>query len=152
TVAYSTNGSSPQIVALTMMKQLGVEGKLVATGNPAAALTQVMTGQIDVGYDGNGGMGVGEFQRGDVRIIATGADVESFRDQTLRVIVVTEDTLNKRRDVLVRFLKAFDQTVKWMYASTTTYGWFGERMKTSTEEAKRVVDLIYPQSALRLGQ
>ena len=56
TVAYSSTGSSSQIVAFALLKQAGVTGKPTATGNASATLTQVMTGQIDVGYDGNGGM------------------------------------------------------------------------------------------------
>ncbi len=151
TVAYSSNGSSAQIISLALMKQAGVHGKSVATGNVPATLTQVMSGQIDVGYDGNGGMGVPEFEQGKVRIIATGADLAFMRDQTVRGIVVTEKTLADKRDQLVRFLQAYQQTIDWMYRDPTALQWFAERMKTSTGEAKRVVDLIYPAGALKLG-
>jgi len=151
TVAYSSNGSSSHIVALALLKQGGVKGKPVATGNAAATLTQVITGQIDVGYDGNGGMGVAEFEHGDVRIIATGGDLESFRNQTVRGIVVTEATFAARRDQLARFLAAYQQTIDWMYQDAEALQWFADRMKTSAAEAKRVVDRIYPASALRLG-
>ena len=151
TVAYSSSGSSSQIVAFALLKQAGVTGKPTATGNASATLTQVMTGQIDVGYDGNGGMGVAEFVRGEVRIIATGADVASFRDQTVRGVVVTESTLANRRDQLVRFLEAYQQTIDWMYQDPIALQWFAEQMHTSLDEAKRVVALIYPAGALRLG-
>ena len=151
TVAYSSNGSSSHIVALALLKQAGVKGKPVATGNAVATLTQVMTRQIDVGYDGNGGMGVAEFERGDVRIIATGGDLEAFRDQTVRGIIVTKATLAAKRDPLARFLAAYQQTIDWMYQDADALQWFADRMKTSLAEAKRVVAAIYPQSALRLG-
>ncbi len=151
TVAYSSNGSSSHIVALALLKQAGVSGKPVATGNGPATLTQVMTSQIDVGYDGNGGMGIAEFEHGDVRIIATGADLDSFRDQTVRGIVVTEATLAARREQLARFLAAYQQTIDWMYQDATALQWFADRMQTSAAEAGRVVDKIYPAAALRLG-
>jgi NitT/TauT family transport system substrate-binding protein len=151
TVGYASNGSSSQIVALALLEQAGVTGKPVATGNSAATLTQVMTGQIDVGYDGNGGMGIPEFEHGDVRIIATGADVPALRDQTVRGIAVAAATLAARRDALVRFLAAYQRTVDWMYRDPEALAWFAERMKTSVSEAERVVRLIYPQAALRLG-
>ncbi|MFO1061704.1 MAG: ABC transporter substrate-binding protein [Dongiaceae bacterium] len=151
TVAFSSNGSSSQVVAMALLEQAGVKGKPVATGNTAATLTQVMTGQVDVGYDGNGGMGIPEFVNGDVRIVATGGDLPAFRDQTVRGVVVTAATLAGRRDALARFLAAYQRTIDWMYADPTALAWFAERMKTSTAEAERVVKLIYPQSALRLG-
>jgi NitT/TauT family transport system substrate-binding protein len=151
TLAYSSNGSSSQIALLSMMGQAGVSGKPVATGNLAATLTQVMTGQVDVGYEGNGGLGIAEFQHGDVRFIGNGADLESFRDQTVRGVVVTPATLAGRRDQLVRFLKAYRQTIEWMYRDPEALQWFADQAKTSLAEAKHVVDMIYPASALRLG-
>jgi NitT/TauT family transport system substrate-binding protein len=110
-----------------------------------------MTRQIDVGYDGNGGMGVAEFERGDVRVIATGGDLGAFRDQTVRGIIVTKATLAARRDALVRFLAAYQQTIDWMYQDAEALQWFADHAKTSLAEAKRVVGAIYPRSALRLG-
>ena len=151
TLAYSSNGSSSQIALLSMMKQAGVTGKPVPTGNLSATLTQVMTGQVDVGYEGNGGLGVAEFQRGDVRFIGNGADLESFRDQTVRGVVVTQATLAGRRDQLVRFLMAYRQTIEWMYRDPEALQWFADNAQTSLAEARRVVDMIYPASALRLG-
>jgi NitT/TauT family transport system substrate-binding protein len=151
TVAFSSNGSSSQIVLMALLEQAGVKGKPVATGNTAATLTQVMTGQVDVGYDGNGGMGIPEFANGAVRIVATGSDLPAFRDQTVRGIAVTAATLAGRRDALARFLAAYQRTIDWMYRDPTALAWFAERMKTSPAEAERVVRLIYPQGALRLG-
>ncbi|MEX0853596.1 MAG: ABC transporter substrate-binding protein [Bauldia sp.] len=151
TVGYSSNGSSTQIVLLALMKQAGVDGQPVAAGNATATLTQVMTGQIDVGYDGNGGMGISEFQRGDVRFIGSGADLESYRDQTVRGIVVTVETLAKRRDALIDFLAAYQQAIDWMYQDPVAYEWFAEAIKTSVAEAKTTVQRIYPRAALQLG-
>jgi hypothetical protein len=50
TVAFSTIGASTNTMALAFLKEAGVKAELVATGGPSATLTQVMSGQIDVGW------------------------------------------------------------------------------------------------------
>src|SRR6266705_433665 len=50
TLAYSTNGSSTHGIVTAFMKQYDLKAKPTATGGPAPTLTQVMSGQIDVGW------------------------------------------------------------------------------------------------------
>ena len=50
TIAYSTNGASTHGVVLAFIKELELKAKPVATGSPASTLTQVMSGQVDVGW------------------------------------------------------------------------------------------------------
>ncbi|MDB5644165.1 MAG: aliphatic sulfonate transporter, partial [Hyphomicrobiales bacterium] len=50
TVAYSTNGSSTMMMVAAMQKQFDAKVKPTATGSPTATFTQVMSGQIDVGW------------------------------------------------------------------------------------------------------
>src|ERR1043166_3202118 len=50
TIAYSTSGSSSNNIVLAFADELGVKAKPTATGGPAATLTQVMSGQIDIGW------------------------------------------------------------------------------------------------------
>jgi len=91
-------------------------------------------------------MGVAEFQQGDVRIIATGGDLDFFRDQTVRGIVVTEATFAARRDQLARFLEAYQQTIDWMYRDPEALQWFADRAKVSVET---LIDLILPRPDAR---
>jgi NitT/TauT family transport system substrate-binding protein len=49
TIAYSTNGSSTHGVVTAYLRQYDLKAKPVATGSPTGTLTQVMSGQIDVG-------------------------------------------------------------------------------------------------------
>src|SRR6202048_1053376 len=49
-VAYSTAGSSTYAALQGFQRGLGVTFKPVAPGSPASTLTQLMTGQIDVGW------------------------------------------------------------------------------------------------------
>ncbi len=50
TIAYSTNGSSTHGIVTAFIRQYDLKAKTAATGGPAPTLTQVMTGQIDVGW------------------------------------------------------------------------------------------------------
>ena len=50
TLSYSTNGSTSHVVALGLVKQLGVKAKPTATGGPPATYTMTMSGQIDIGW------------------------------------------------------------------------------------------------------
>ena len=50
TLAYSTNGSSTHGIVTAFMKQYDLKAKPTAMGGPAAKLTAVMSGQIDVGW------------------------------------------------------------------------------------------------------
>ena len=50
TIAYSTNGSSSNNIVVAFVSELGAKGKPTATGGPAATLTAVMSGQVDIGW------------------------------------------------------------------------------------------------------
>src|SRR3977135_2800832 len=50
TIAYSTSGSSSNNIVVAFGQELGVKAKPTATGGPPATFTQVMTGQIDIGW------------------------------------------------------------------------------------------------------
>ena len=50
TIAYSTNGSSSHLEVLAFIKHYGIDAKPVGTGGTAATFTQVMSGQVDVGW------------------------------------------------------------------------------------------------------
>src|SRR3954452_13521081 len=50
TIAFSTNGSSTQTVVKAFTEELGSKATPVATGSPSSTLTQVMSGQVDIGW------------------------------------------------------------------------------------------------------
>src|ERR1700757_1133116 len=50
TIAYSTNGSSSNNIVVAFVDELGAKAKPTSTGGPAATLTAVMSGQIDIGW------------------------------------------------------------------------------------------------------
>ncbi|HSD00001.1 MAG TPA: ABC transporter substrate-binding protein, partial [Casimicrobiaceae bacterium] len=50
TIAYSTKGSSTNGIVTAFMQQYQLKANPVATGSPSSTLTQVMSGQVDVGW------------------------------------------------------------------------------------------------------
>src|SRR5215212_754645 len=77
-IAYSTSGSSSNNVVLAFVQELGVKAKPTATGGPPGTFTQVMSGQIDIGWS-SPPFGLQEARDGKIRIIARGSDVPSLR-------------------------------------------------------------------------
>ena len=77
TIAYSTTGSSTHGVVTAFMKQYDLKAKPTATGGPAPTLSQVMSGQIDIGWSAPP-FGLQQLDEGKIRVIATGNDAAVF--------------------------------------------------------------------------
>lgn len=150
-LGYATPGSSNYIILAALLDQYATGGELIATGSPPATMLQVMSRQIDVGYDGNGGLGVTEFERGAVRVIGLGSELAIMRNVTTRGLVVTADTLAKRREALVRFVQAYQKTVDWMYRDPAAMQHYAEMNRAKLEDARRVVEQMYPARAMQVG-
>jgi NitT/TauT family transport system substrate-binding protein len=76
-VAYSTNGSSTHLTVLAFRKHFDIDFKPVATGGPPGTFTQVMSGQIDVGWAVIP-FGIEAADQGQIRVIAKASDIASF--------------------------------------------------------------------------
>ena len=116
TIAYSTNGSSTHGIVTAFMKQYDLKAKPTATGGPAPTLTQVMSGQIDVGWSAPP-FGLQQLDEGKIRIVASGNDAAVFKGQTVRLLVTNVQTLQSRKPVIDRFMKAYRETIDWMYSA-----------------------------------
>src|SRR3954470_10247734 len=92
TIAYSTSGSSSNNIVLAFVSELGLKAKPTATGGPAATLTQVMSGQIDVGWSAPP-FGIQQIDEGKIRVLASGNDAAVFKGQTVRTLVTNTQTL-----------------------------------------------------------
>src|SRR5215468_12535157 len=86
TLAYSTSGSGTHITALRFMKERNFPAKLTATGSVPATFTQVMSGQVDIGFS-TPPFGLEAMEAGQIRLIALANDLASIRSQTVRVII-----------------------------------------------------------------
>src|SRR2546421_1082707 len=101
TLAYSTAGSGTHITALRFMKDYGFAAKLTATGNVPATFTQVMSGQVDIGFS-TPPFGLDALTGGRARLIALANDLPSVRNQTVRLIIANAGDLARRREVYDR--------------------------------------------------
>ncbi|HZN30158.1 MAG TPA: ABC transporter substrate-binding protein [Xanthobacteraceae bacterium] len=146
TVAFSLTGSSSHAGLLALIAQYKLTAKPTSTGNIAATITQTMSGQVDVGF-GAAPFGLDLLEDGKIRIIATGNDVVSLRTRTVRVNLTNVNTLQNRRDAIVRFNRGYQETVAWMYSDPAALKHYGEYSNLPEKIVLRVRDLI-PQGSL----
>src|SRR5689334_3755732 len=149
TLAYSTNGSGTHITALRFMKQYGFSAKLVATGSVPATFTQVMSGQVDIGFS-TPPFGLDAMDERKIRLVALANDLDSVRTQTVRLIIANAADLARRRNVYDRFLAAYRETIDWMYAGDAAIPAYAQYAGISAATAKTVRDRFYPKAMLQL--
>jgi NitT/TauT family transport system substrate-binding protein len=148
TIAYSTNGSSTHGIVNAFVKQYDLKAKPTATGGPAPTLTQVMSGQIDVGWSAPP-FGLDQLDAKQIRIIASGNDAQAFRGQTVRLLITNTQTLQGKKAQLERFMKAYRETIDWMYSDDAAM-WkvYSEFVGISVEKAKRTRDGFFPKASI----
>jgi len=144
TVAYSTAGSSTNLIVLALAKHYGVTVKPTATGSPVATLTQTMTGQVDVGWSA-APIGVAQLAEGRIRIVARGNDVPAFANQTVRFVLANADTVAKRPDAVRRYMQAYRDTLAWMYGDPESLKAYAKWAGITEEVARRTRDDFIPK-------
>lgn len=146
-VGYSVTGSSSHAALLRLLAQAGVTAKPIATGGMPATLTQTMSGQIDIGWAA-APFGLADINDKKVRIIGRGLDVDSLRGQTVRVNITNTDMLTKRRDVVVRFMRAYRETVDWMYSDPNALKVYEEFSKVPENLMRTGRDTFFPKETM----
>ncbi|MEA2976867.1 MAG: NitT/TauT family transport system substrate-binding protein [Alphaproteobacteria bacterium] len=149
TIAYSSAGASSHLEVLGFLKFYGIEAKPVATGGTASTMTQVMSGQVDVGWS-SPPFGLDAAQAGKIRIVGRGSDLPYFRDQTIRLIVANANYLEKNKDVVARFVQAYRDTLDWMYTDPAGLKAYAEMASVPEETAKQVRDVFYPRENMKV--
>jgi len=148
TIAYSTNGSSTHGIVTAFMKQYDLKAKPTATGGPSPTLTQVMSGQIDVGWSAPP-FGLKQIDEGAIRVIASGNDAAVFKGQTVRVNITNVQTLATRKAAIDRYMKAYRETVDWMYSDDpNALKTYAEFVGIPIEMAKRTRAQFFPKAAV----
>jgi NitT/TauT family transport system substrate-binding protein len=115
-VGYTRPGSSTWLVARMLAQQAGVQPNYVSTGEIAATLTQVMSGQVDVGWSAPP-FGAEQIADKKIRVIGTGQEARAIAHQTIRVHVGNLSFIRAHRDAAERFWRAYAATIAWMYGS-----------------------------------
>ena len=151
TIAYSTNGSSSNNIVVAFIQELGAKAKPTATGGPPGTLTAVMSGQIDIGWAAPP-FGLQEIKDGKIRIVAHGSDVPSLRGQTMRTLIVNLNSLNTKRDAIMRFMEAYREAVDWMYADPKAVEMYSQKVHRPVELLKESMDKFQPKETLQSDQ
>lgn len=147
TVAYSTNGSSTHTAVLALQRSTGIKFVPTATGAAPATLTQVMSGQIDVGWAG-APFGVDMVEAGKTRVIFKASDDPGLDRQTIRLIVANATELAQRRDVFVRFMRAYREALDWVYATPEGLAAYAAWASISEATARRALREFLPKAAV----
>jgi NitT/TauT family transport system substrate-binding protein len=151
TIAYSTSGSSSNNLVLAFIDELGVKAKPTATGGPPGTLTQVMSGQIDIGWAAPP-FGVKELKEGKIRILIRGSDVPSLRGQTVRTIIVNADALKAKRDAIMRFVDGYREAVDWMYSDPQATKMYAAKMKLDEDLIAASIKEFHPKEAMQTDE
>ena len=147
TVAYSTNGSSTDTVVRMVEAQNHVQFNRTATGGLPATFTQVMSGQIDVGWSA-APFGVDALAKGTVRIVFRGSDANAARDQTIRVNLTHQAVLDSKKALVDEYMAAYRETLDWMYSSPDAIRMYAEFAGVSPEVAQKTRDEFFPRAAM----
>jgi NitT/TauT family transport system substrate-binding protein len=148
-IGYTRPGSSTFVASHVLADQDGVTPVYVSTGEMAATLTQVMSGQVDVGW-AVVPVNLDLVAKKQIKIIARGSDAKALSNQTVRVNIVNTKWLDAHRDAAVRFWRAYAATIAWMYKNTNlSIANLAKYNGITVDEAKAVLP-FYPQAALSL--
>jgi NitT/TauT family transport system substrate-binding protein len=147
TVAYSTNGSSTHTAVLALKKMTGIDFKPTQTGAAPATYTQVMSGQIDIGWAG-APFGVDAVEEGRIRVVAKASDDPVLNQQTIRLIVANATELAQREDVFVRFMRGYREALNWVYSTPDGVRAYAQWASISPGTAARSLKEFLPREAV----
>jgi NitT/TauT family transport system substrate-binding protein len=129
------------------MKQYNLKAKPVATGSPSSTLTQVMSGQVDVGWSAPP-FGLDQIDKGEIRVIASGNDAAAFKGQTVRTLIANAQALAARKPVFDAYMKAYRETIDYMYADPAALKIYADFVGISEAKAKRTRDDFFPRASV----
>lgn len=146
-LAYSTAGSGTYAVA-QLVRRSGVDATLVATGNTPGTFTQVMTGQVDVGF------AYPEFKQdalaaGEIRILFRDNDFDHIRNQSIRIIAMHA---SQSAEFGQRFMKAYGETVDWIFSDDKAVAIYAELLKVDLSLAKKLRDEFWNRQILSVDK
>jgi NitT/TauT family transport system substrate-binding protein len=150
-IAYSTTGASSHINVLRFISEYGLKARLVATGDAASTLTQTMSGQVDIGWS-VAPFALDGIAKGEVRMIARASDLTAARAQTVRVQIINAQNLAQKKDLVARYLQAYNETVDWMYASPDALARYIAFSGLSESSVRQMLADFIPRESLQTGE
>ena len=151
TIAYSTTGASTHIAVMRFIADYGLKARPVATGDVSATTTQAMSKQVDVGWS-VAPFNLDPLAKGDIRLVARASDIARIRGQTIRVQIANLNVLEKKKDVLARYLAAYRETIDWMYSSPEAVARYVAFSKLPESAVKRMLAEFIPKESLQIDK
>jgi NitT/TauT family transport system substrate-binding protein len=149
TIAFSSPGSSSNLILLTLLRQAGSKAKPTPTGGVPGTFTQTMTGQIDIGWSVVP-FALKDVEDGKIRIVARASDATELKNQTIRANLANVNSLKTKRETIAKFMRVIDKSIDWAYTNPQAIEIFARNMKVTPAIAKKAVDEFYPKSATQL--
>src|SRR5260370_37717824 len=107
-----------------------------------------MSNRMDVGWSGPP-FGLQQLAEGKIRIIASGNDATIFKGQTVRLLITNVQTLQPRKPAIDRFMKAYRETIDWLYSSDpVALKNYADFVGIPVATAKRTRDDFFPKAAV----
>jgi NitT/TauT family transport system substrate-binding protein len=150
TIGVTGTGSSSHLAALALLDFHKVNAKTLVVGGIPTIYTNVMSGQIDIGIS-SVPFYLSAAEAGTIRVVARAADVPALRGQTVRGMVATRATLDKKRPVLTRYVEAYNEARAAMYDDPKALAWYGEAHGLSVEQVRRALHAYLPREATQTG-
>jgi NitT/TauT family transport system substrate-binding protein len=151
TIAFSSPGSSSNLILLTLLKQTGSKAKPVPTGGVPGTYTQTMTGQIDIGWSVVP-FALKDVNEGKIRIVARSREATELANQTIRANLASVSSLKTKREAITKFMQVIQKSIDWAYTNPQAIEIFAKNMKVTPEIAKQAVDGFFPKSAMQIGE
>jgi NitT/TauT family transport system substrate-binding protein len=104
-----------------------------------------MSGQLDVGWAA-APFGVEAVEQGKIRVIARASDVVAYRTQTSRVLAANLNALDRRRDVFIRYMRAYRDGLDWLYSDPAALAAYAAWAGSSERIARRLRDEFLPKA------
>src|SRR5260221_805803 len=151
TIAFSSPGSSSNLVLLTLLKQSGSKAKPVPTGGVPGTYTQTMTGQIDIGWSVVP-FALKDVNDGTARIVARAREATDLANQTIRANLANVNSLKTKREIIAKFMQVVQKSIDWGYSNPQAIEIFARNMKVTNDIAKQAVNDFYPKAATQIGE
>jgi NitT/TauT family transport system substrate-binding protein len=151
TIAFSSPGSSSNLILLALLNQAGSKARPTATGGLPGTLTSVMTGQIDIGW-ATPPFALREIQEKKITIVARAREATELRNQTIRVNIANVNSLKTKRDAITRLMRVYHEAIEWSYSNPKAIEYFAEFAKAPPAIAGQAVKEFFPKEALQIGE
>ena len=149
TIAYATKGSSGYVALVALSKLYGKDLKLTQTGGPEATYTQVMSGQVDIGW-ANPPFGFEQRKKGLIRVVAREAELPDVANQTSRVLIANLKAIAGKPKAMEAFRAAYAETIEWMYSGPEAMKAYSAFSGVPLDIATQVVEEFWPKKAITM--